>query len=71
MSEGDIESLVTTTDGERVIVYVGITSGAIHKPGVTTASAGTDLTLLGSGVYRLTALLPTEWVYLPLALKDR
>jgi photosystem II stability/assembly factor-like uncharacterized protein len=69
LSQGDIESLVTTTDGERVIVYVGITSGAIHKSGMTAASAGADLTLLGSGVYRLTALLPTQWVYLPLVVK--
>jgi photosystem II stability/assembly factor-like uncharacterized protein len=69
MSEGNIESLATTTDGERGIVYVGITGGAIGGSGVTAASVGDDLTLLGSGVYHLTALLPTERVYLPLVVK--
>ncbi len=69
MSVGTIRSLATSSDGERVIVYVGISGGAIRGSGFTAASAGADLTLLGSGVYRLTALLPTDRVYLPLVIR--
>lgn len=69
MSVGTIQSLATTTDGERVTVYVGISGGAIGGSDFSAASAGTDLTLLGSGVYRLTTLLLTKRVYLPLVVR--
>jgi len=64
------EALDTVSDGERVVLYVG-------SPGNLGSSAGAQMTntsdnfltasnILGGGVYRLTTLLPTEWVYLPL-----
>lgn len=71
MSQGTVWSLASSTiDDGRVIVYVGISGGAIGSSDFTTASTGNDLTLLGSGVYRLTTLLPTERVYLPLVVRQ-
>jgi photosystem II stability/assembly factor-like uncharacterized protein len=69
MSQGNIESLVTTTDGERVIVYVGIAGGALTQPGALSPQAGDAAILLGSGVFRLTTVLPSERIYLPLIFR--
>jgi len=65
--------LATATDGERVVVYVGSPGGLASQAGAQTTLASRAVveqsTLLGGGVYRLTTLLPTDWVYLPLVVR--
>jgi hypothetical protein len=68
LGQGNIRSLTTATDGERVIVYVGISSGALTMSATNSpdaAQAGTGITLLGSGVFRLSARLFGQHIYLP------
>ncbi len=67
----DIYSLAAGSDGERVVVYVGISGGVVSpKPQAT----GTSDAIPGrgrvkpAGVYRFTTL-PNRWVYLPLVFK--
>jgi photosystem II stability/assembly factor-like uncharacterized protein len=69
MSQGTVLSLATTTDGDRVIVYVGISGGAVTESGLTGPAAGEGTTLLGSGVFRLTTVLPPPPLFLPLVAK--
>lgn len=67
LRQGNIRSLATATDGERAIVYVGISSGAITGSASNglKSQAGSDTTLLGSGVFRLSTRLLGQHVYLP------
>ncbi|MBN1247697.1 MAG: IPT/TIG domain-containing protein [Anaerolineae bacterium] len=69
MSVGSIGALATTSDGERVIVYVGVTGGAVTQPGLMSLDAGDSTTLLGSGVFRLTTILSPPRLFLPLVVK--
>ena len=66
-------SLATGTDGERVVLYIGSAGGMVTQAGVQTASIANtvlgETTIFGGGVYRLTTLLPTDWVYLPLVVR--
>lgn len=67
------EILTGASDGERSIIYLGTPGGLAYQAGAQAAAtpnaiAG-DVTILGGGVYRLTTRLPTDWVYLPLALR--
>jgi photosystem II stability/assembly factor-like uncharacterized protein len=63
--------LATATDGQRVVLYIGSPGGLATQVGrqtfVTNADTG-EFTIFGGGVYRLTTLLPTDWVYLPLVM---
>ncbi len=65
--------LATATDGKRVVLYIGSPGGLASQAGAQTTLASRAVmkqsTLLGSGVYRLTTLLPTDWVYLPLVVR--
>ena len=65
--------LATATDGERVVLYIGSAGGMVSQVGVQTTSIPNtisgDVTIFGGGVYRLTTLLPTDWVYLPLVVR--
>ncbi len=65
MSQGDVRGLATATDGERVIVYIGISGSVVTLPGLLNQESVSGTTLLGSGVFRLTTL-PGQRVYLPL-----
>jgi hypothetical protein len=64
-----------TTDGERVVLYIGSPGGLASPAGTPAAIAANDssgeTTLFGSGVYRLATILPTEWVYLPFLRTER
>ncbi len=66
-------ALAAGTDGERVVLYVGTPGGMVSQAGEQIASTPNalsgDVTILGSGVYRLTTLMPTDGVYLPLVLR--
>ena len=65
-------SLATTSDSARVVLYIGSPGGLASQVGVQAAqidASNDESTLLGGGVYRLTTLLPTDWVYLPLAMR--
>jgi photosystem II stability/assembly factor-like uncharacterized protein len=68
LSQGNVRSLVTATDGERAIVYVGISNGALTDSasyGINEDRVTSDTTLLGSGVFRLSTSLLHQRVYLP------
>ncbi len=63
------------TDGERLIIYIGSPGGFVSGlPGVQTTAVSNSIpgrdSLLGAGIYRLTIVLPTEWVYLPFVSRD-
>ncbi len=65
------EILVGASDGERAIVYMGIPGGLASSAGTISSNQFTPLSggvyrLQGGGVYRLTILLPTDFVYLPI-----
>ncbi len=64
------EILTAATDGERSILYMGTPGGLVNSSGVQTETtldtASVEYGILGGGVYRLTNLLPTDWVYLPI-----
>ncbi len=66
-------ALAAGNDGERVVLYVGTPGGMVSQAGEQIASTPNaisgDVTILGSGVYRLTTLLPADGVYLPLVLR--
>jgi photosystem II stability/assembly factor-like uncharacterized protein len=66
----NVPSLAAGTDGERVVVYVGTSGGAVWSEalagaGIVQASPGD--TLIGAGVYRMTTRILQ--VYLPLIFK--
>jgi len=64
--------LATASDGERVVLYNGSPGGLAYQTdtrAMTTNAIQTDFTIFGGGVYRLTTLLPTDWVYLPLVMR--
>ena len=66
------EILVGASDGERAIVYLGVPGGLASAAGesmISTPASGGVYRLHGGGVYRLTFLLPTEFVYLPLIMR--
>jgi photosystem II stability/assembly factor-like uncharacterized protein len=68
LARGNVRSLATATDGERAIVYVGVSSGALSgsaSSGFNVAPADSETTLLGSGVFRLSIRLLGQHVYLP------
>lgn len=68
LAQGNVRSLATATDGERVIVYVGISCGALTgsaSNGLNVVRADSETTLLGSGVFRLSTRLLGQRVYLP------
>jgi photosystem II stability/assembly factor-like uncharacterized protein len=66
--------LATTTDGERVIVYIASAGGLASQAGVQTThrpdAALGEVTIFGGGVYRWTSLVGGYWQYLPLILHD-
>ncbi len=65
-------AMAAGTDGERVMTYMG-TPGGMVSVGVgnqavdlvRAAATDEEYSALGAGVYRLTTLLPTDWIYLP------
>ncbi len=67
------EILTAASDGERSIIYLGTPGGlAASAGGETTFSDDavlSNVTIFGGGVYRLTMLLPTDWVYLPIIVR--
>ena len=67
------EILTAATDGERSILYMGTPGGLVSSAGVQTETtldtASGEYSILGGGVYRLTSVLPTDWVYLPLVAR--
>ncbi len=72
LAQGNVCSLATTTDGERAIVYVGVSSGALTgsaSNALKAAEAGSDTVLLGSGVFRLSTRLLGQHIYLPFVAK--
>jgi photosystem II stability/assembly factor-like uncharacterized protein len=66
-------SLATGSDGERVVLYIGSAGGMVTQAGTQAVSSSNAVrgqsTIFGGGVYRLTTILPTDWVYLPLVLR--
>ncbi len=61
--------LASATDGERVIVYIGSPGSLATQAGTQTMSLNviqSESTIFGGGVYRLTTLLPDNWLYLPI-----
>jgi hypothetical protein len=62
------------TDGERLIVYIGSPGGFISSlpeplvGNMPEAVPGRG-SLAGAGVYRLTVLLPEDWLFLPFIVK--
>jgi hypothetical protein len=72
LNQGDVSSLATTTDGKRVIIYVGVSGGAINNS-VTESSivakAVSETRLLGSGVYRYVQDISIHQLFLPLILR--
>ena len=67
------EILTAATDGVRSVIYLGTPGGLATQTGGQSASrpdaiAG-QVTILGGGVYRLTTLLPSHWVHLPLIVR--
>ena len=64
------EILTAATDGERSILYMGTPGGLVNSAGVPTATslnaASVEYNILGGGVYRLTSILYSDRVYLPL-----
>lgn len=72
LARGNVRSLATATDGERVMVYVGVSSGALigsGSDGLDITRAGSDTTLIGSGVLRLSSRLLSQHVYLPFVIR--
>jgi hypothetical protein len=70
----DIYSLAAGSDGERSVLYVGISGGVVTAESQAAARATADV-ILGQdeirpgGVYRLTTRLPNQRLYLPLVLR--
>jgi photosystem II stability/assembly factor-like uncharacterized protein len=67
-------ALAAGSDGERVVIYVGIPVVSSEQSArMSTAngikSTSADANMIGGGVYRLTMILHTDWVYLPLVAK--
>ena len=62
--------LATATDGERVVLYIGSPGGMASQVDTQSTLISEAVlvgpTLFGGGVYRLTSLLPTDWLYLPI-----
>lgn len=72
LGRGNVRSLATATDGERVIVYVGVSSGALTgsaSNGLNVVQTDSDITLLGSGVFRFSTRLLGQHIYLPLVAR--
>ena len=67
------EILTAASDGRRSVIYLGVPGGLAYQAGGQTISLPNaitgDVTIMGGGVYRLTMLLPTDWVYLPLIVR--
>jgi photosystem II stability/assembly factor-like uncharacterized protein len=65
--------LAAATDGERSIVYIsspgGLASGVGSQAMISPNAIQNDTVILGGGVYRLSVLLPSDWVYLPSIMK--
>jgi photosystem II stability/assembly factor-like uncharacterized protein len=67
-------AMAASTDGERVMTYIGTPGGMVSGGGSQTvnlmrsAATNEEYSAIGAGVYRLTTVLPTNWVYLPLVL---
>lgn len=70
-------AMAAGTDGERVMTYMG-TPGGMVSVGVgnqavnlvRAAATDEEYSALGAGVYRLTTLLPADWIYLPSVMTD-
>jgi len=68
----DIYSLAAGSDGERVVLYVGISGGVVSVEGL--AAAASDVVpgrggVMAGGVYRMITRLLNQRVYLPLIFK--
>jgi photosystem II stability/assembly factor-like uncharacterized protein len=67
------EILTAASDGERAILYMGTPGGLVNSAGEQTETeldaASLEYSIFGGGVYRLTNLLPTDWVYLPMVVR--
>ena len=62
------------SDGERLIVYIGSPGGFVSSLPEAQTSDAIDVTpgrgsLTGAGVYRLTIILPEDWLFLPVVVK--
>jgi photosystem II stability/assembly factor-like uncharacterized protein len=61
--------LAATSDGERVVLYIGSPGGLATQADTQTSFMANAIqgesTPFGGGVYRLTTLLPSHWIYLP------
>jgi photosystem II stability/assembly factor-like uncharacterized protein len=61
-------SMATASDGERVVVYMG-TAGGVAATSTQNRLFSDSIpgrgSIFGGGVYRLTEVLPTDWIYLP------
>jgi len=69
-------ALAAGTDRERIVIYVGSPGGVVSSEQsalISTAddikSTSVDENMIGGRVYRLTMILQTDWVYLPLVVK--
>jgi photosystem II stability/assembly factor-like uncharacterized protein len=72
MGVGNIGALATAREGDRYLVYVGLSGGALAGRSpvqADPASPAADATLLGSGVFRLTTG-PRQRVYLPMVCRE-
>jgi hypothetical protein len=72
-TQQEITTLSGAADGERVVLYVGTKGGQVasvegmlETPAPPFGSIPGLGNLMGAGVYRLTILLPSDWLYLPL-----
>jgi photosystem II stability/assembly factor-like uncharacterized protein len=63
----------TASDGSRSIIYMGTTGGLVDSggglAGILYSSIPGRGSVFGGGVYRLTNLLPTDWLYLPIIMR--
>jgi photosystem II stability/assembly factor-like uncharacterized protein len=63
------EMIAAASDGERVMIYLGSPGGLVTQVGEQRMSTANTIlgeaTIFGGGVYRLTKILPTDWLYLP------
>ncbi len=60
--------LSAASDGERSVLYIGTPGGLVTGAGgqAVTNTPQNQSSIFGGGVYRLTTLLPDNWLYLPI-----
>jgi photosystem II stability/assembly factor-like uncharacterized protein len=69
------EILTAVSDGVRTILYLGTPGVLVTSAGMQTASLLDSIpgrsSILGGGIYRITSVLPTNWIYMPSVLRMR